>query len=193
MWSSRTQSYGDIDDSTTWWIRTAWTLIEISASKCWIDQTTIQTTTHLMNMFLFPKDPIMKELYELMSKYFSIREPKGNNSVLTNDPYENQGGVSIEEDMEEEEQFEEDGVVDPKTLDSDERATDMQDDSPGNDSAPMDDDRDDEQLAFHMGGEEMMKPTPSPKNAWWKDDQPADSSTDETSIDRQIAIIEYFA
>lgn len=147
-----------------------------------------------MNMFLFPKDPIMKELYELMSKYFSIRE-RNNTTMLTHDPYENQGGVSIEEDMEEEEQFEEDGAVDPNTLECDEKATDMQDDSQENDSAPMDDDRDDEQLAFHMGGEEMMKPTPSPNDPLWKDpdDLPADSSTGEISIDRQIEIIEYFA
>lgn len=149
-----------------------------------------------------PEDPVIQKIFDIMGQYFSIKVKKRKNQPeeYPEPPEENEDEQTNGQEDAEEEPLEHDDELDldscdqtvyydpetqPSKTSETSETSETQEDSPENDCQ-------DERLAFHMGGAEMMKPTPSPGPTWSKSPVGQAASPKDMSIDDQIAALEYF-
>lgn len=162
------------------------------------------------------KDPEVAKMFAVLGNFFSIRGANQRNDqypVPDEEQEEVDGGDEEGEGEgeggESDEDFECDTEVDPDNI-----STPIKDSSQTEKLAPVttpksvkrsisfDDDPFNEVLAWRMGGDSMVKPTPSPKSPWWAPTplseqaaRPVELETDESdelkAVALELARVEY--
>ena len=129
-----------------------------------------------------------------MGTFFTIKLPSRRRLVFNDDYPEQEEHEDPEEQEElEEEPMDEDAIIDPASESLalvEEPLFEVLPDLPNRRNDPHD-----ERLAWNMGGDEMMKPTPSPGTPWtrsksWMGD--TSPSPESKSLQEKIAAIEHF-
>lgn len=157
-------------------------------------------------ILLVPEDPDIQRFFDLMGKFFTVKLPSRRNLLHDEYPeheeHEEQEEQEEQEQQEQHEEMEEEPMEDDATIEPDTLASESLDDVAKSSFEVLSDvpdrhnDPHDERLAWRMGGDEMMKPTPSPRSPWtrsksWMGDKSA--SPESKSIEEQLAAIEYLA
>ena len=158
------------------------------------------------------KDPEVAKMFEVMGRFFSVRgaNQRGDQYPIPDEEEDDVEGGDEDwegEGGESDEDFEHEPVVDPDNF-----TTPIKDTSHTEQLAPctpgsvkrsvsFDDDPFNELLAWRMGGNSMVKPTPSPQSPWGKSpfSEPAappveletDESDDLKAIALELARVEY--